>query len=88
MTRDECADVLRYLELDEAHVQDWKEDCRGDHTIQITMACESHTRTIWVSFRDLSRYRGMPKAMSASVAMAWEDFLIEKIDNGEPDPIA
>lgn len=86
MARSECANALRYLEMSDAHIEEWKKDCRGERTLQITLVCEDHTRTLWASFQDLRQYWDIEKDVSAKVGREWESMLMEQIELGEPNP--
>ncbi len=84
-SREEFIQIMRdHLDATEDNIQDWANDRRGDHTVQVVLSAESHMRCLWVSFRDLSQYQNAPKETARLMAAHWQDTLIQAIDDGKP----
>ena len=85
MSREEFVALLEESGLDKEQVREWKQDNRGDHTLQLNIVCEDHSRALWISFRDLERYRAMNKSDSAALASVWPGMLMHLIESGKPE---
>jgi hypothetical protein len=74
-------EVLRYFidaKMDPKSVEDWKDDHRGNDTVQIIIFAGNLPRLIWFSLRDADSLK-----MSSLLAEGWEDALTAVIESGD-----
>jgi hypothetical protein len=83
-------EVLRYFidaKMDPKSVEDWKDDHRGNDTVQIIIFAGNLPRLIWFSLRDAAKRREEKDAdslkMSSLLAEGWEDALTAVIESGD-----
>ncbi|GJE92287.1 zinc finger MYND domain-containing protein [Phanerochaete sordida] len=84
LSREERATAVRDFGASEEQIAEMNRDERGDHTIQIHLVAEEHTRQLWCSYRDLTRLRAADKTRSARLAATWEGAVIAKVAYGYP----
>lgn len=83
-TREEICDVLRDASMNEEHIENWRRDNRGDHTLQVCLLCDGHFRSLWVSFTDLTRRRIIDGKVSKVISKTWTRVLEQRIELGRP----
>jgi hypothetical protein len=77
-----CRGLRLFIDTDSnpTAVEDWKDDHRGDDTVQIVIVAGTLLRLIWFSLRDAAQRRTIRDAddqkMSNMLAEGWEDALI------------
>lgn len=83
-------EVLQYFidaKTDPKSVEDWKDDHRGNDTVQIIIFAGNMPRLIWFSLRDAEKRRKEKDAdnlkMSSMLAEGWEGALAAVIENGD-----
>ena len=84
MARKDFVVSLSNRGMTDEQVRDWEQDQRGDHTLQVCLLCDDHSRTLWISFHDLTLYRTMDKDQSTLMARGWAGLLMNQIDFGQP----
>ncbi len=79
---------MRELDCTEEYIQEWAEDARGDHTVQICIICETTMRFLFFSLRDLSKYRSIDKESSRKLSETWAEVLQSLIETGDTSNMA
>ena len=87
MSRQEFNDyVVSKMHYGKADRERWTKDTRGDHTLQISLACGIHLRCLWLNINDdsMQYFRSMNPRETAGCAQVWEQELMVKIASGKP----
>jgi hypothetical protein len=84
LSRAEVLQIVIDMESDHKAVEDWKNDHRGDDTVQIIIIAGSLLRLIWFSLRNAARKDADDKMiLSNALADGWEDAMIAVIESGD-----
>ena len=88
VSREEYMEIMRLQHSTEQHIEAWKQDNRGDHTVQMHLVCGRHHRTLCLTLPALTHLydpeEDTNKSLPAAFARTWQDLLIEQTEHGQP----